>query len=100
MLEEPMKLTVLTYEYPDDMLERRGPHREAHLAHVEEWESDGRVILAGAVGDPPVSAVFVFDCGADEVESFADSDPYSIAGLVLSREIEPMAAVALPEVES
>ena len=98
MLDEPRKLTLLTYQYPDDMLERRGPHREAHLAHAGEWEVDGKLLMAGAVGDPPASALFVFDCPADQVESFADSDPYFAAGLVLTRRIESLSAVAFPEV--
>ncbi len=96
MLPEPRQLQLLTYEYPADMLERRGPHREAHLAQVAEWEGEGKILMAGATGDPPTGAVLVFDCPPEEVEAYADSDPYFVAGLVLSRRIEPLAAVALP----
>lgn len=90
----PRPLTLLTYEYPGDILERRGPHRDAHLDRISDWESDGRLLLAGAVGDPPTGAVFVFDCPSESVEEFAASDPYMEAGLVTSHSIDPLAAVA------
>lgn len=93
---EPKKLTLLTYDYPSDVLERREPHREAHLARVAEWRESGRLLLAGAVGDPPKGAIFVFDCPADDVEEFAAGDPYSQAGLVIAHRVEGLAAVALP----
>lgn len=97
MLSEPRQLHLLTYEYPPDMLERRGPHREAHLAQVAEWEAKGKLLLVGATGDPPTGAILVFDCPAEEVEAYANSDPYALAGLITSHRVEPMAAVAFPD---
>ncbi|MFM8527184.1 MAG: YciI family protein [bacterium] len=97
MLSEPRQLQLLTYEYPDDMLERRGPHREAHLAKVAEWEAEGKLLMAGATGDPPTGAVLVFDCTPEEVEDYACTDPYSVAGLVVAHRIETLTAVAFPD---
>ena len=96
MLSEPRKLQLLTYQYVPDMLERRDPHREAHLAKAAEWEESGKLLLVGATGDPPSGAILVFDCPVDEVESYAKSDPYSLAGLVTDHRIEPLAAVVFP----
>jgi uncharacterized protein YciI len=44
--------------------------------------------MAGAVGDPVHSGLFVFREAAD-AEEFAESDPYVKAGLVVRRMVEP-----------
>jgi uncharacterized protein YciI len=85
---------ILFYEYVEDMPERRAPYRGDHLARIEEWRADGRLVLAGAIGSPPHGAALVFDVeDAQEVERFADDDPYVLAGLVTARRIEPIALV-------
>lgn len=96
MLAEPRQLHLLTYEYPPDMLERREPHRAEHLARVAEWEAAGKILLVGATGDPPKGAILVFDCPVGEVEDYAATDPYTLAGLVVSHSVVPLTAVALP----
>lgn len=79
---------LLLYDYVDDVLERRGPFRDEHLARLREWQADGRITLAGAIGDPPVGAAIVFDVDAAEhVHEFADGDPYVHNGLVLQRRV-------------
>jgi uncharacterized protein YciI len=46
--------------------------------------------MAGALGDPPRGAAFVFKgLGPEEIEDFARSDPYVEGGLVTSWHIEP-----------
>lgn len=87
-------LTVLTYRYVDDVLERRGPHREAHLAHVARWSAQRGLAIAGATGDPPTGALFVFEGSAPEVEEFVAADPYAEAGLIADSRIEPWNVVA------
>jgi hypothetical protein len=85
---------VLFYEYVDDILERRAPHRDAHLARINEWRDEGKLLLAGAMGKPPHGAALVFDVDdAAEVERFAADDPYVLAGLVRERRVEPIALV-------
>jgi uncharacterized protein YciI len=85
---------VLSYEYVENMAERRAPHRDAHLERIREWQSDGRIVLAGAIGSPPHGALIVF-AGDDaaEPERFAEEDPYVVAGLVAARRVEPLAVV-------
>ena len=91
----PSPHVVLTYDYVTDILERRAPHREAHLARIAEWVDAGSMLMAGAVGDPPTGALFVFgDVAADEVERFAQGDPYVLAGLVTAHRIAPWTVVA------
>lgn len=85
---------ILMYDYVENVLERRAPYRADHLAHIRAWQADGRIVLAGAVGDPPHGAVLVFDADdAGAVERFVADDPYVSAGLVTRRRIEPLAVV-------
>ena len=85
---------LLFYDYVPNMLERRAPHREAHLAHAREAKESGLIAMAGAVGDPPHGAVFVIR-GDDRapVERFVEADPYVAAGLVTEWRIEPWKVV-------
>jgi uncharacterized protein len=84
----PELLQVLHYEYVPDIVERRAEHREAHLGLIARYHGDGRVVMAGPVGDPPLGAMIVFRDAAD-AEAFAGQDPYVDAGLVTSRRVEP-----------
>lgn len=81
---DPAIYTVLLYEYVDDMLELRTPHRAEHLARLEEAKARGELINAGAIGDAD-SAVLVFAPGhEDAARALAEGDPYVLAGLVPS----------------
>ena len=85
---------ILFYDYVDDVLERRGPHRPDHLAHIAAAKEAGQIVMAGPVGDPVHGAVIVFsDASVDQIEGFAATDPYVVAGLVRARRIEPWAVV-------
>jgi len=83
---------VLFYEYVADILERRVPHREAHLAALHAGKDDGRILMAGPLGDPPHAAAIVFGDPA-AAEAFAQSDPYVINGLVTGWRVEPWTLV-------
>lgn len=85
----PEPRTILTYTYVEDILERRTPHREAHLAHARRWIDDGRLERIGVLGDPPHGALLVFT-GDDHAapREFAEDDPYVQAGLVTDHKIE------------
>lgn len=78
---------LLSYDYVEDVLERRTPHREAHLALIGRYHDEGRVLMAGAVGEPPEGALFVFPHAAD-AEAFVSEDPYVAAGLVTAHRVE------------
>jgi uncharacterized protein YciI len=81
---------LLLYEYVEDILERRGPHREGHLGRIRAEKEAGRVTLAGALGNPPTGAAIVFSgVDRDAIEAFVGGDPYVRAGLVRSWRIEP-----------
>jgi uncharacterized protein len=77
---------ILFYDYVEDILDRRAPHRDAHLARIHD---DDRIVMAGPLGDPPRGAAIVFRTADPEVvERFARDDPYVQAGLVTARRVE------------
>lgn len=83
---------VLFYDYVPDILERRGPHRDGHLARLREWAADGRMVAAGALGDPPTGAAIIFRVDdPSEIDAYVAGDPYVAAGLVTSWRVEPWA---------
>ncbi len=85
-------LHLLVYEYVDDMAERRAPHREAHLALIQRYHADGRLVIAGGIGVPVHGGLLAFREAAD-AEAFAAADPYAAAGLIVSSRVEPWAVV-------
>ncbi len=73
---------VVIYEAGEGFLERRLPFRAEHLALVEQWHREGRLVLGGAF-DPPDGALLVFRVNdVAEVEEFIRSDPYVRHGLI------------------
>ncbi|MCB0882178.1 MAG: hypothetical protein KDC33_08185 [Thermoleophilia bacterium] len=85
-------LFVVTYEYVDDVLERRAPLREAHLALLRDAHAAGEATMAGAVGDPVTGALFVFR-SREAAERFVIADPYGEGGLVVRHRIQPWTLV-------
>jgi uncharacterized protein YciI len=85
---------MLIYDYVEDIAARRGPFREAHLARIRAQKDAGRVVMAGALGDPPHGAAIVFrDVDPMDIEAFAREDPYVEGGLVMEWRIEPWSVV-------
>jgi hypothetical protein len=80
---------ILFYDYVEEILDRRGPHREAHLERIAAHKQTGEIVMAGALGDPPHGAAIVFkDVEPDAIEEFVVADPYVQAGLVTEWRIE------------
>ncbi|MGI8427982.1 MAG: YciI family protein [Solirubrobacteraceae bacterium] len=80
---------ILFYDYVEDILQRRAAHRDAHLARIRAEREAARVVMAGALGDPPHGAAIVFQgIDRDAVEAFAEADPYVRAGLVTEWRVE------------
>jgi uncharacterized protein len=80
---------ILFYDYVDDIVDRRGPHREAHFERIRAARERGQISMAGALGDPPHGAAIVFrDAAPEEIEAFVREDPYVQAGLVTAWRVE------------
>jgi uncharacterized protein YciI len=84
----PQILQILMYEYVPDIVERRAEHRAAHLEMVNALHSEDQIVIGGAVGDPPHTAMIVFRDAA-AAQSFVAVDPYVAAGLVVRWTVEP-----------
>ena len=84
--------SLLFYDYVDDVVERRVPLREAHLALAGEMHDRGVLLMAGALAlmagalaEPIDGAVLVFTTeDRAVVEDFVARDPYVRKGLVTS----------------
>ena len=79
---------ILFYDYVEDVVEKRAPHREEHLALARRWRDEGKLHQGGAIGDPPHGGVLIFTADAD-VEAFTRADPYVRAGVVTGWRVEP-----------
>lgn len=74
---------VLLYDYVEDIVERRQPHRAEHLALAREYVDRGLLVMAGAWADPVDGAAFVWRTDDPTViEEFVARDPYVEHGLV------------------
>jgi uncharacterized protein YciI len=81
---------LLFYDYVDDIMERRGPFRDEHVALIREAHEDGALLMAGALAEPVDGAVFVFTTDdRSVVEDFVSRDPYVREGLVTEWRIRP-----------
>jgi uncharacterized protein len=90
----PTRYQALIYDYVENALEARAPHRDAHLEKIRSAVDDGRLHMAGALGDPPHGGLLVFN-GEDPgpAERFAADDPYVTGGVVTAWRIEPWTVV-------
>jgi uncharacterized protein YciI len=88
----PETLQILFYDYGPDIVERRAPLRPAHLELIQAYHADGRLVQAGAYGDPPRGGLLVFRT-AEAAEAFAGEDPYVSNGLVESWRVDPWTVV-------
>jgi uncharacterized protein YciI len=84
----PAKTFMLTYGYVPDMLERRQPHRAAHLKHLEDARDRGLLTLAAAFSDPVDGALLLVEADeAVQVFAWLADDPYNKAGLIRSASV-------------
>ena len=79
---------ILHYEYVDNILEKRQPFRNEHLALLNHYVSKGEVLLGGALCDPVDSSITVFQVkNRSVVEKFVAQDPYVNNGLITNWQI-------------
>ncbi len=71
---------MIGWDRPDGG-ELRDRHREQHLAHIQNLESEGRIVFAGPIrsdgNDRSIGAVIVLEAGSlEEARRTVDRDPY------------------------
>ena len=85
---------IFFYDYVENILDRRVPHRDGHLGLVRGHVARGEIVLAGAFAEPADGAAFVFEVDDPGViEAFVGQDPYVAAGLVTAWRIRPWTVV-------
>ena len=85
---------LLFYDYVEDAVEKRAPHREEHLRLAGKALERGELVLGGAYADPVDGAVLVFRCDEPSVvETFVANDPYVKNGIVTAWRIRPWTVV-------
>lgn len=80
---------LVFYDYVDDILERRGPYRDDHLARLSAAKEAGVVVAGGALGDPVTGAAIVVAGDEASARALIDDDPYVVNGLVTGWRIVP-----------
>lgn len=79
---------LLRYKYPVDVLARRAPLRDEHLALAKEETAAGRLLLGGALVPPEKGGFLAFFATRKDVEAFVQRDPYVQKGLVEEVQID------------
>lgn len=87
-----MTHVLLRYTLARDYVTRRAAWRRDHLALAWAAADAGTLLLGGAVGEPPESALLLFT-DTTAAEAFAAADPYVREGLVTSWDVVPWATV-------
>lgn len=86
---------LLFYEFVDDYLTRRPQFRDDHLGRAWSAYERGELVLGGALANPADGAVLLFKGDSPAAaESFAQSDPYVINGLVKRWHVREWTTVA------
>jgi uncharacterized protein len=85
---------LLFYDYVENIIERRAPHRQAHFDFIQGYVERGELLLGGALDAPVDGAVLAFKTDDQAlVEQFVQLDPYVNNGLVSKWSIRPWTVV-------
>ncbi len=87
-----MKFVILGKDGPDGTV-KRPIYRKAHLERLQQWANQGKVILAGPLTDTTGSLIVVEADSLEEVQRFADTDPYMVHGVFQEVAIHPFMQV-------
>jgi uncharacterized protein YciI len=81
-----------------EMVAKRAPLRAAHLALVERWRREGKLVMGGGLVTAPFGALIVLRGPTADAEAFARADPYVTGGLVSSWRVRQWAVVVAEDV--
>lgn len=78
-----LKTYLLEFHFVANMIERRVPHRAAHLAYANDFVKRNILIAGGALLPEAERGVLLFKAENPKVvEDYAKGDPYVTEGLV------------------
>jgi hypothetical protein len=87
-----MKFVILGKDGPEGAA-KRPLFREAHLQRLDQWAQQGKIILAGPLTDKTGSLIVVEAESLEEVQAFAQNDPYMIHGVFQEVTVHPFMQV-------
>jgi uncharacterized protein YciI len=87
-----MKFVILGFDGPDGQAKRK-IHRTAHVARLERWNKEGRVVLAGPLTDKVGSLIVIEAASREDAEEFVREDPYTVFNVFDRVEIHPFLQV-------
>ena len=90
--ENPKKLFVLTYEYVENVAEKRAPLRASHLAYAKDMVAKG-VLLAGGAFNPLTHGMLIINGTRDDADNLAKRDPYVVGKIVKNYDIKEWTVV-------
>lgn len=77
-----MKIFAALITFVPNMVERRQPYREGHLAYLRQLKAAGNLLMAGAWTEPVDGALIVYHGeNENQVRQMIEADPYHKAGL-------------------
>ena len=80
--DDELRTFAVLATYVPDAVNRRAPHRAAHLEYARSLVERGVLLMAGAFADPVDGALLVYRARSrEEVEAYLADDPYVRAGL-------------------
>ncbi|WP_427385419.1 YciI family protein [Janibacter sp. G56] len=82
---------VLEYRYAD--MDARAQARPAHLAYMNRLHAEGKVVLAGPIGDGSGAMVIFRAADEAEVQGLVAADPYTVQGVSADATIRPWKVV-------
>ncbi len=87
-----MLFVIIGRDTPDSKEKRPGVRPE-HLNHWQEWDAEGKVVIAGPLTDF-AGSLFIVDVESEEVaRAKIEADPYLLKGVFESYEIHPFKGV-------
>jgi len=83
-----------------DAKELRPVVRPDHLAHLAQYDAEGRVRLAGPLTDGTGSLIVIEAADLDEAKRIAEADPYRRRGVFAQIDVHPFLQVLPAEDEA
>jgi uncharacterized protein len=87
---------VLFYESADDVASKAPAHFPAHRARLEEFHSDGRLLMVGTFANPQEEGSMAIFATREAAEEFARGDPFVLNGVVRDWQIREWDEVLAP----
>jgi uncharacterized protein YciI len=85
---------ILFYKTVENYIERRAPLHGDHLGLVNEFHTNGHIVMAGALAEPADGAVLIFRGDTpDAAHEFVNRDPYVKNGLITEWSVRPWIVV-------